>query len=482
MKFPIKGRAPDDVLRDLEAMRRGDARWAEGRVPLFVFKGSDTATRIAQDAFNLFFNENALGKNRAFPSLKRMEEEIVAMALDLFNAPPSAAGFVSTGGSESIIQAVQTARDFARAKRSDPHHRGNIVMALSGHPAFDKAARLMDLEVRRIETGPDYRADVAAMTAALDDDTIMMVGSAPCFPYGVFDDIEALGAVATERELWLHVDACVGGYLAPFAEAAGVDIPAFDLSVPGVASLSADLHKFGWAPKPISTVFYANEAYARCHGFDFDGWPNGRFQTNTIVGTRAGGAIAGAWALFQHLGREGYGEIARQLLEGVARYREGVEAIDGLSVVGKPQLSIVAVEARDPAVDIFAVAEAMQERGWVPGLVQEAKQDQPKSKAKTKAKPKTEPATEIAAAEPAADEAPAADTRAADTPAAETPPATGAEIAKRNIEEERKQGAPLKARPWKSVTDRPNSAEATGSGDQSLASKTHTSPGSSRYT
>jgi glutamate/tyrosine decarboxylase-like PLP-dependent enzyme len=208
---------------------------------------------------------------------------------------------------------------------------------------------------------------------ALDQDTIMMVGSAPCFPFGVFDDIQGLGTLAMERGVWLHVDACVGGYLAPFAKDAGFDIPPFDLSVAGVASMSADLHKFGWAPKPISTVFYTRPEYGACHGFDFDGWPNGHFQTNTIVGTRAGGAIAGAWALFQHLGREGYSRIAKDLLDGIGRYRSGIEAIDGLSVVGEPLLSIVAVQSHDDAVDIFAVAEKMHEKGWVPGLVQRPK-------------------------------------------------------------------------------------------------------------
>jgi glutamate/tyrosine decarboxylase-like PLP-dependent enzyme len=373
MKFPETGRPSHDVLDDLRAMRQGDAGWAEGRVPLFVFKGTDQASAIAQDAFNIFFAENALGKNRAFPSLKRMEDEIIEMALDLFNAPAGATGFVSTGGSESIIQAVQTARDWSRAKRADPTHRGNIVMAYSAHPAFDKAARLMDLEVRRIDTGPDYQADVEAMVAALDGDTIMMVGSAPCFPYGVFDDIEGLGAAAAAGDVWLHVDACVGGYLAPFAKSAGFNIPPFDLAVPGVTSLSADLHKFGWAPKPISTIFYARDEHARHHGFDFDGWPNGRFQTNTIVGTRAGGAIAGSWALFQHLGRDGYARIAKDLLDGIQRYRDGIASIEGLGVVGDPLLSIVAVEATDKTVDIFAVADALQEKGWVAGLVRRPK-------------------------------------------------------------------------------------------------------------
>ncbi|MEM9358120.1 MAG: aminotransferase class I/II-fold pyridoxal phosphate-dependent enzyme, partial [Pseudomonadota bacterium] len=328
--FPNSGQAKDDVLAQLRALKHDDANWSGGRVPLFVFKGSDDAAEISRDAFNLFFTENALGRTRAFPSLLQMEQDIIDMALDLFQAPDEATGFVTTGGTESIIQAVQTCRDYERAKRADPAHRGNIVMAYSGHPAFDKAAGLMDLEVRRVPCTSDYRADVGGLEDAIDGDTIMVVGSAPCFPYGVFDPIEELSALAIRRNIWLHVDACVGGYLAPFVRQSGRHVPAFDFSLPGVRSMSADLHKFGFAPKPISTVFYRDPDRAAHHGFEFHAWPNGRFATTTIVGTRAGGAIAGAWALFQHLGRDGYTAIANDLMTGIEAYRAGISGIDDL--------------------------------------------------------------------------------------------------------------------------------------------------------
>ncbi len=371
LAFPEKGVGKDRVLAALEDLKLGDADWQHGRVPLFVFKGSDEASEIARAAYNAFFHENALGRTRAFPSIERMEHEIISMALDLFNAPEGATGFVTTGGTESIIQAVQTCRDAARAKRGAPGHRGNIVMAISAHPAFDKAARLMDLEVRRLPVGADLRADTLALENAVDADTIMLVGSAPCFPYGVFDPIGELAQLARSRGLWLHVDACVGGYLAPFVKANGGRVPDFDLAIDGVSSLSADLHKFGYAPKPISTLFYRSNGLARYHGFEFSGWPNGRFVTTTIVGTRAGGAIAGAWALFKGLGRSGYCTIAESLMEGVATYRAGISALSGFSVLGDPELSIVAFAAED--MDIFEVAEVMKDKGWVAGLLQEPK-------------------------------------------------------------------------------------------------------------
>ncbi len=369
--FPSRGRGRSDVLAALEAMKQGDADWQGGRVPLFVFKGSDEATDIAQAAFNLYYAENALGRHRAFPSLNQMEQDIVDMALDLFQAPVGATGFVTTGGTESIIQAIQTCRDYNRVKRADPAHRGNIVAAVSVHPAFDKGARLMDLEVRRLPVAADFRADPGAIEAAIDDDTIMIVGSAPCFPFGVFDPVEDLADLARRTGLWLHVDACVGGYLAPFVAANGGRVPAFDFAVDGVMSLSADLHKFGFAPKPISTVFYRSHDHSQHHGFAFNDWPNGRFATTTIVGTRAGGAIAGAWALFEHLGRDGYGAIADKLMAGIEAYRAGIGAIDGLHVLGDPELSIVAYGS--DRFDIYRVAELLEAKGWTPGLLQQPK-------------------------------------------------------------------------------------------------------------
>ncbi len=371
LPFPKNGRTKDAVLAELAAMKTMDADWQGGRVPLFVFKANDDVDDIGRAAFNTFFTENALGGRRAFLSLGRMEREVVEMGLDLFRAPDAAQGFMTTGGTESIIMAVEAARNFARARRCEPQHRGNLVLAETAHPAFDKAARLMDLGVRRIPTASDLRADPAEMASAIDADTILMVGSAPCFPFGIIDPIGALSDIAMAREIWLHVDACVGGYLAPFVREIGRDVPDFDFCLPGVASLSADLHKFGFTPKPASTVFYRDGEKAAHHGFNADVWPNGRFATTTIVGTRPGGAVAGAWATLQHLGHSGYQAIARDLMHMVDRYKAGVAAIPGLQVIGAPHLSIVAVGSND--IDMFRVAELMAERGWLPGLVQRPK-------------------------------------------------------------------------------------------------------------
>jgi sphinganine-1-phosphate aldolase len=354
-------------MAELAAMQEGDADWRAGRVPLYVFSGPPDVQEIGRAAFNAFFTENALGARRAFPSLARMEREVIEMGLDLFHAPVGAAGNMTSGGTESILMAVKACRDWNRAKRQDTQFRGTLLLPETAHPAFDKAAALMDLPVRRIPARPDYRADVAAMEAAIDDDTMMLVGSAPCFPFGVIDDLAALSELAVKHGIWLHSDSCVGGWMAPFAAEIGRAIPQFDLGLPGVMSLSADLHKFGFCPKPASAVFYAS---AERHAFQelrFDVWPSGPFGTNTIVGTRAGGAIAASWAVLRYLGREGYRRIATDVLAMRDAYIEGLRSIPGMAIRGTPELAIIAFGCDD--IDMGQVAQLMSDRGWVPGMV-----------------------------------------------------------------------------------------------------------------
>jgi len=371
MTLPESGRAQGDILAQMRDFKGGDVDWKSGRAPLYVFKATDEAYEVGRAGFFEYFSENALGARRAFPSVKRMEDEIVEMTLELFHAPDGAQGFMTTGGTESIILAIQTCRDWSRVRRGNPQHRGNIVASETVHPAFNKGAKLMDLEVRRAPVGADLRMDLAAVEALIDDDTIMIVGSAPNFPYGIIDPIRELGVIAGRRGVWLHVDACVGGYLAPFARMIGRTIPDFDFGVPAVCSLSADLHKFGFCPKPASTVFYRDADKGQHHMFDADVWPNGRFLTSTIVGTRPAGGVAGAWATLQHLGVDGYKKIAAALMTFVDAYQDGIRATQGLKILGHPDLSIVSFGSDE--FDVFRVAELMSEKGWLSGLTQKPK-------------------------------------------------------------------------------------------------------------
>lgn len=365
--LPERGLSRQEVFEHLRALKRRDVDWSAGRAPLYVFKADDDVGAVGRDAFVEYFNENALGARRAFASIRQLEEDVVGVGLSLLNAPSEAAGFFTTGGTESILCAVKACRNAARAQRGANARGFNIVLPETGHPAFTKAGDLMDIALRRIPAGADLRADVAAMEAATDADTIMIVGSAPCFPYGVIDPIESMSALALRRGLWLHVDACVGGYLAPFVAALGVPLPLWDFAVPGVSSISADLHKFGYCPKPSSTVFYRSAELAKHQPFEYDVWPSGLYSTATIVGTRPGGGPASAWATLNYLGRDGYLRVTRRLLELVARYRAGIEAIPGLRINGAPHLSILSF-THDTA-DMHQVGERMRARGWLPGLV-----------------------------------------------------------------------------------------------------------------
>lgn len=358
-----------DLLKT-EMIERGadDAKWREGKTAVYVFNAGEDVARVQKEAYTLYMSENGLGP-AAFPSLKRMEEEVIAMGLSLLHAAEDAAGTITSGGTDSITMAVKAARDYARATRG-VDGQANLVAPFSAHPAFDKAAHLMNIEVRRIPVGADLKSDVNAMAEAADEQTIMLVGSAPCFPYGLIDHIEALSDLGVAQNIWLHVDACVGGYLAPFVRMNGAAIQPFDFELPGVHSMSADLHKYGYCAKGASSVLYRDKALYEHMVFDCSDWPGGRMVTPTLAGTRPGGAISAAWAVMNYLGIAGYRE--KQAL--VTRTREAVEAgvrEMGFEILGDPQLGIVAFG--HPEADVFAVYKNMFDKGWFTSLTTQPK-------------------------------------------------------------------------------------------------------------
>jgi glutamate/tyrosine decarboxylase-like PLP-dependent enzyme len=349
-----------------ELVRAGsrDVKWREGRAAVYVFNSGEDVMQVAHDAYGMFIAENGLGP-AAFPSLKRMEQEVVEMALSLQHAPDGAAGSMTSGGTESILLAMKSCRDWSQDHRPVPG-KPKVVVPYSAHPAFNKGAHLMGLEVVRVPLRADFTADMAAMAAAVDSRTIMIVGSAPCFPYGVIDPVPELSTLAAERGLWLHVDACVGGYLSPFMrqvreERQLVPLTSWDFSNPGVASMSLDLHKYGYAAKGASTVLYRDKSMHEAQIFDFADWPCGRMTTPTFAGTRPGGAIAAAWAVMHYLGFAGYLARARRI-DAVRERIAGFCRDNGLTVHGDPQLSIIAFG--DPSGDILAAGDGLYRAGW----------------------------------------------------------------------------------------------------------------------
>lgn len=359
-ELPEHGRSWTELHGELETLKARDVRWREGRASVYVFHAGDDVLQVAHDAYGAFISENALGPG-AFPSLKRMETQVIDMGLALQRAPPEAAGGMTSGGTESILLAMKTCRDW-----SAEHHpvagKPRVIVPYTAHAAFDKGGHYLGMEVVRIPTTKGYIADVSAMADAVDANTVMLVGSAPCFPFGVTDPIEALGQLALQRELWLHVDACVGGYIAPFVRMLGEVVPPYDFSVPGVTSMSADLHKYGYAAKGASTVFYRDAALQKFQGFHFDAWPSGHMFTPTMAGTRPGGAIAAAWAVMNYLGLEGYRSRARAIIDTRRRIADGIGAL-GLEVFGDPRLSLIAFGGGD--IDILAVGDELFRGGWV---------------------------------------------------------------------------------------------------------------------
>jgi sphinganine-1-phosphate aldolase len=364
-ELPAVGAPWPALRRRLRELKRDDYAWRDGRLPVYVYHHTDALAWVARQAFGEFFTESALGAGKAFPSVRTLEDEVVGMSLDLLGGGPGSGGTFTSGGTESIFLAVKAARDWAREHLGI--RNGKIVVPASAHATVDKAASYLDVAVVRTPLRSDRRADVAALESAVDDRAFLILGSAPGYPHGVFDDIAALGAVAARHGIWLHVDACVGGFLAPFAREEGYPIPPFDLSVPGVRSLSADIHKYGFAAKGASVLLLADRADRRYQCFEFDGWPRGRYATDTFQGTRAAGPIASAWAVLNTLGRSGYGDIARIVMETTERLAAGIERIDGLCVIQPRDLCILLYESRDHDVDIYAVADRLTERGWFVG-------------------------------------------------------------------------------------------------------------------
>jgi len=359
-RFPQHGQTKDSLLSQLQQARHQDVNWQEGKAFSLVFWAGEDVAEVSKAAYAMYFSENGLNPG-AFPSLRRFETEVISMAAELLGGDGQVAGNMTSGGTESILMTVFTAREWAQANRpgiSAPE----IVLPLSGHPAFEKAANYFDITIVHTPVGGDFRADVEAMRAAVTPNTIMLVGSAPSYPQGVVDPITDIAALAAEHNLLCHVDACVGGFMLPFVRKLGYPVPPFDFSVPGVTSISADLHKYGYTAKGASVILYRDKALRRHQLFAYTDWPGGIYASPTMGGTRPGGAIASAWAVMNYLGEEGYLRIADTVMQTVTRLREGVAAIDNVHVLGDPDMSVIALGS--DALDIYQIGDEMTVRGW----------------------------------------------------------------------------------------------------------------------
>ena len=363
MALPQHGLSPDEVLARLEEAKARDVRWQDGRTFGMVYDGGPSVHEVVERASTLYLHDNALN-TLAFPSLGRIQSEVCGAVADLLHGP-DAAGFMTSGGTESILMSVKAARERGRQERGVEHP--NLVLPESAHAAFHKAAHYFGLEVRTTPVRPDWRADPDATADACDDATVLVVGSAPQYPQGVVDPIPDLAAIAAERGAAFHTDACMGGFVLPFMEMLGHDVPPWDFRVPGVTAISADIHKLGYAPKGASVILHRDKSLRRYQTFVFDGWLGGFYASPNMQGTRPAAPMAAAWAVMHHLGLDGYCRLTRLAVETRVRMVAGIRAIPGLQVLGEPEAHLVATAVApgwEDRLDVFAVGDALAERGW----------------------------------------------------------------------------------------------------------------------
>jgi len=363
MMIPAEGWDHDKIFEHVQQMRQEDTKWKEGRTWSLVYYVDEEHHRTVEQAYCTYFSENYLNPF-AFSSLKRMEEEVIAMAAQLMNGSDENAGTMTSGGTESIFMAVYTYRE--RARKLHPNIKApEIVVAGSIHPAFEKAAHMLNVKLRKTAVDKELKADPAAMEKAIGRNTILLVGSAPSYPHGIMDPIPEIAALAQRHQLPMHVDGCIGGFMLPWVERLGYEVAAWDFRIPGVTSISADVHKFGYSAKGASVLLYRNMDYLKYQFYIATEWSGGIYASPTLLGTRPGGAIAAAWASLKKLGQNGYLEIAREIMDAVAHARQRLTAIQSVQVLGDPIMNIVAYNTINNTPDIFLIADQLEKKGWM---------------------------------------------------------------------------------------------------------------------
>jgi glutamate/tyrosine decarboxylase-like PLP-dependent enzyme len=362
MPMPAAGLPRSSIFDHLDSMKSGDVRWREGYSFTLAYNAGADVLEVAEEAYRRFGTENALNTD-AFPSLRRIQSDVVGIVGDWLQAGPEGAGFMTTGGTESILMAVKAAR--TRGLRERNVTTPNVVLPASAHAAFEKACYYFGLESRRIPVLADWRADPDAMAAAIDAGTVLIVGSAPQYPQGVVDPIPAIAGLAAERNINCHVDACMGGVTLTYLRRLGHEIPPWNFSVPGVTSISVDLHKFGYTAKGASVIMHRNKQLRADQTFVTDNWLGGLYGSSGVLGTKGGGAMAAAWAVMHYLGDEGYLRLTAAARRAADALADAITDIPELQLWARPEATLLSFGAADPAtLDVFAVADALWRRGW----------------------------------------------------------------------------------------------------------------------
>ncbi|XP_077990716.1 sphingosine-1-phosphate lyase-like [Glandiceps talaboti] len=383
--IPKKGIPIDELRKEMEVAKKREVRSHDGKIFALVYTMDDDAFKLQEDAFDMFaeksglndvdhdtllqefhhafMHENALNP-MFFPSLRRFETEIISMTASMLNGDEDVVGSLTSGGTESILMAIKTYRD--RARKLYPHIKHpEMVAPITIHPAFEKAAHYFDVTIKHIPVDDvHFKPNLAQYEKAITNNTILLLASAPHYCHGVVDPIEEIAAMATKRGLPMHVDACFGGFMLPWVEKLGYPVPKFDFRLPGVTSMSADIHKYGYGAKGASVVVYRNAEIRKYQIFAYADWPGGLFGSPSMAGTRPGGHIAASWAALKHIGEDGYLEKAKALMETTETLKKGINQISGLRILGNPSMTCFAIGASESSIDMLAVADGMEEKGW----------------------------------------------------------------------------------------------------------------------
>ncbi len=361
-RLPEYGRARDEIIREMEAIKaREESRWRDGFVSGAVYNGDQKHIDFLNQVYAIQSQSNAL-HNDVWPSAAKFESEIVAMTAHMLGADQTSdtiCGSVSSGGTESILLAMKAYRDWARETKGIIHPE--IVAPATAHPAFDKAGNYFGVKVIRVPVSADFRADVRAMQRAVTHNTIAMIGTAGTYPHGVIDPIPELSDFARRRGIGFHTDGCLGGFILPWAEKLGYHVTPFDFRLPGVTSISADTHKYGYAAKGTSVVLYRGLELRRYQYFAATDWPGGLYTSPTIAGSRPGALLAVCWAAMLSMGEQGYLAEAKKILESAVEMRAAVAAIPELHLLGD---SLFIVAFASDQLNIYSVMDFMTARGW----------------------------------------------------------------------------------------------------------------------
>jgi sphinganine-1-phosphate aldolase len=361
MQIPEKGLTKEQVLGTLQAFKSRDMDWKAGKVWCYVYNPGEDPADVVKEAYLSFLTENGLDPS-VFPSMLKLETDVVRMVANLLRGDENVVGHLTTGGTESIMLAVKTARDRARALHPEIT-QPEMVLPKTAHAAFHKAAHYLGVRPVVVDINPaTFKVEVGAMRAAITENTILLVASSPSYSQGVIDPIAEIGALAQEKNLLFHVDGCVGGIHLSFMRKLGYETPDFDFTVPGVTSISADLHKYGYAAKGASTILYRNKNIRKYQIFACTDTTAYTLINPTVLSTKSGGPMAGAWAILTYLGEEGFMHIVKTVQEATKKLIEGINAIPELQVLGQPAMCMFSFKS--DAINVYQLADAMAKRGW----------------------------------------------------------------------------------------------------------------------